>query len=300
MAQRQRRPLVAGNWKMNGLKASARRARARSSQGARGAAGKADLLVCPPATLIDGVRRAGARLQRSRSAAQDCHAEPSGAFTGDISAEMLADAGATRRDRRPFRAAQPITARPTRTVRAKALAAWRAGLMAIVCVGETKDERAAGRTLDVGRRAARRLGAGRRDGAEPRRRLRAGLGDRHRADADAGRRRGGAWLHPRNACARGSARPARRSASSMAARSSRRMPAELLARRRRRRRAGRRRQPEGRGFPRDRGGLSVSAVRPQVACERLANRPTAPDVRCTSQGGIARRGSCRDAPRIPI
>ena len=80
--------------------------------------------------------------------AQDCHAEPSGAFTGDISAEMLADAGASavivgHSERRAYHHETDAQ------VRAKAQAAWRAGLIAIVCVGETKDERASGRTLDV-------------------------------------------------------------------------------------------------------------------------------------------------------
>src|SRR2546423_6198521 len=80
--------------------------------------------------------------------AQDCHAEPSGAFTGDISAEMLADAGASavivgHSERRNYHAETDSM------VRAKALAAWRAGLTAIVCIGETKTQRTTGQTLDV-------------------------------------------------------------------------------------------------------------------------------------------------------
>src|SRR5205807_2441284 len=79
---------------------------------------------------------------------QDCHAEPAGAFTGDISAEMLADAGATavivgHSERRTYHGESDGM------VRAKALAAWRAGLLAIVCVGETKDQRTSGQTLSV-------------------------------------------------------------------------------------------------------------------------------------------------------
>jgi triosephosphate isomerase len=79
---------------------------------------------------------------------QDCHAEPGGAFTGDIAAEMLADAGATavivgHSERRTFHKETDAQ------VRAKALAAWRAGLIAVVCIGETKAEREAGRTLHV-------------------------------------------------------------------------------------------------------------------------------------------------------
>ena len=88
---------------MNGLKASA--AELGKIMAGRGEpAGKVDLMVCPPATLV-ATFAAAARGSRVAIGGQDCHAEPSGAFTGDISAEMLADAGATRRDRRPFRAA---------------------------------------------------------------------------------------------------------------------------------------------------------------------------------------------------
>ena len=98
--------------------------------------------------------------------AQDCHAEPSGAFTGDISAEMLADAGATavivgHSERRAYHHETDAQ------VRAKAQAAWRAGLTAIVCVGETRDERTGGRDARRGRRAARRLAAGGRDARQP-------------------------------------------------------------------------------------------------------------------------------------
>jgi triosephosphate isomerase len=106
-----------------------------------------DTMVCPPATLVAGF----ADLARGAPVgigAQDCHCEPAGAFTGDISAEMLADAGATavivgHSERRRYH--QETDA----DVRAKAKAAWRAGLTAIVCIGETKDERAAGRAIDV-------------------------------------------------------------------------------------------------------------------------------------------------------
>ena len=146
MAGTARRPLVAGNWKMNGLRRFGRRV-GKIMAGAASLAGKADLMVCPPATLL-------ATLPRPRKGSavaiggQDCHAEPSGAFTGDISAEMLADAGATavivgHSERRT------IHKETDAQVRAKALAAWRAGLTAIVCIGETRAEREAGQTLDV-------------------------------------------------------------------------------------------------------------------------------------------------------
>ena len=141
----QRRPLVAGNWKMNGLKPAA----AELGKIVHGSTElpNADLLVCPPATLVMMFASA---VHGSKVAigAQDCHAEPSGAFTGDISAEMLADAGASavivgHSERRTYHAETDSM------VRAKALAAWRAGLTAIVCIGETKTQRTAGQTLDV-------------------------------------------------------------------------------------------------------------------------------------------------------
>jgi triosephosphate isomerase len=140
-----RRPLVAGNWKMNGLAASVRELNAIIA-GARDLA-KVDLMVCPPATLIAGFA-AAASGSRVAVGGQDCHAEASGAFTGDISAEMLKDAGASavivgHSERRQFHHESDAQ------VRAKALAARRAGLIAIVCVGETRAERDAGHALQV-------------------------------------------------------------------------------------------------------------------------------------------------------
>jgi len=145
MTMGQRRPLVAGNWKMNGVRASAAelgRIVQRSD-----AFAKVDLLVCPPATLVMMFVSA-AHGSKVAIGGQDCHAEAAGAFTGDISAEMLADAGATavivgHSERRTYHGESDGM------VRAKALAAGRAGLMAIVCVGETRDQRSGGRTLDV-------------------------------------------------------------------------------------------------------------------------------------------------------
>jgi triosephosphate isomerase len=138
------RPLVAGNWKMNGLTASLAEAEAM----AKGLGAEAtDVLICPPATLV--AKLAGA-LKGSRIAVggQDCHAKASGAHTGDISAEMLKDAGASavivgHSERRTDHGEGDAT------VRAKAEAAHRAGLIAIVCVGETAAERQAGQTLAV-------------------------------------------------------------------------------------------------------------------------------------------------------
>jgi triosephosphate isomerase len=141
-----RRPLVAGNWKMNGTLASVAELD-RIIAGAPPLAAKADLLVCPPATLIAAfaARAAGSAVTIG---GQDCHAEPAGAFTGDISAEMLEDAGARavivgHSERRTLHHESDAE------VRAKALAARRAGLAAIVCIGESRDERAAGRTLAI-------------------------------------------------------------------------------------------------------------------------------------------------------
>jgi len=130
---------------MNGLRASVAEL-ARIAQGARELAA-VDILVCPPATLVAEFAAAAAG-SPVRIGAQDCHAEPAGAFTGDLSAEMLKDAGASavivgHSERRSYH-------RETDgDVRAKALAARRAGLCAIVCVGESRSERDGGRALSV-------------------------------------------------------------------------------------------------------------------------------------------------------
>jgi triosephosphate isomerase len=140
------RPLVAGNWKMNGLQSSSSEL-AKMIQGSGRVAERADLMVCPPATLLASFASL-AQGTPVAIGAQDCHAEPSGAFTGDIAAEMLRDAGAVavivgHSERRLYHRETDAQ------VNAKARAAWRAGLTAIVCVGETKDERTAGKTLEV-------------------------------------------------------------------------------------------------------------------------------------------------------
>jgi triosephosphate isomerase len=139
-------PLVAGNWKMNGLAASEAEL-AKIISGARGFADKTEFMICPPAILIAAFA-AAARGSSVLIGGQDCHAEPSGPHTGDISAEMLADAGARavivgHSERRADHHETDAE------VRAKALAAWRAGLTAIVCVGEQRAEREAGKTLEV-------------------------------------------------------------------------------------------------------------------------------------------------------
>jgi len=141
------RPLIAGNWKMNGLRASMSEFEAMLAGGGAVAA-KADLLVCPPATLIAAFVEKAKGSKTLTVGAQDCHPKASGAHTGDISAEMLADAGARavivgHSERRADHGESDAL------VREKPEAVRRAGLTAIVCVGETRAERDAGATLDV-------------------------------------------------------------------------------------------------------------------------------------------------------
>jgi len=140
------RPLIAGNWKMNGLKAQAAEFDAMLN-GAAEVSGKADLLVCPPATLIAAFAEK-ARGKTVAVGAQDCHPKVSGAHTGDIAAEMLADAGASaiivgHSERRADHGEGDAL------IRQKAESAWRAGVVAIVCIGETQAQRDAGQTLDI-------------------------------------------------------------------------------------------------------------------------------------------------------
>ena len=141
------RPLIAGNWKMNGLKSSQAEFETMLA-GAPEVAAKADLLVCPPATLIAAFAERARGSKNFAVGAQDCHPKSSGAHTGDISAEMLADAGATaiivgHSERRADHGETDLL------VRQKAEAVWRAGLTAIVCIGETQHQRDAGQTLDI-------------------------------------------------------------------------------------------------------------------------------------------------------
>lgn len=139
------RPMIAGNWKMNLLTAEAAALAGVLRRGADSLA--CDLLVCPPATLISAVAHI---LAGSACAvgAQDCHAEDAGAHTGDIAAPMLRDAGATHviLGHSERRADHGET---SAMVAAKTRAARRAGLVPIVCVGETLAEREAGRAQAV-------------------------------------------------------------------------------------------------------------------------------------------------------
>ena len=132
---------AAGNWKMHGLSGDLTVTAdiARASAGAEGQT----TLLCLPTTLLDQARGSGIAI-----GGQDCHAMPEGAHTGDISAQMLKDAGATyvivgHSERRTDHGETDAT------VAAKAQAAWAAGLTAIICIGETEAEYRAGKTLDV-------------------------------------------------------------------------------------------------------------------------------------------------------
>jgi triosephosphate isomerase len=156
-----RRPLVAGNWKMNGLRASMAEFEAVIA-GAAPLAAKCDLLVCPPATLI-AMFAWKANGTKVSIGAQDCHPNASGAHTGDLSAEILKDAGASavivgHSERRADHGESDAQ------VRKKAEAARRAGLLAIVCVGETKVEREAKKTLEI---VSRQVEGSVPDGATP-------------------------------------------------------------------------------------------------------------------------------------
>lgn len=142
------RPFVAGNWKMNGLaQALGEVEKLAAGLAVRAGKLKADVMLCPPATLV-GAMAAKANGTPVTVGGQDCHPKASGAHTGDIAAEMLRDAGAQavivgHSERRADHGETDAV------VRAKCEAVHRAGLVAIVCVGETADERKAGRTLDV-------------------------------------------------------------------------------------------------------------------------------------------------------
>lgn len=139
-----RRKMAAGNWKMNGLTAQLIEL---DRLGANHGATSSDIVICPPTTLV---APAVARTKNGPVSigGQDCHREIKGAHTGDISAPMLADAGATyvltghserRQDHHESNDA----------IRAKTQSAWAAGLTAILCVGESKDQRDAAETLEV-------------------------------------------------------------------------------------------------------------------------------------------------------
>ncbi|APX25205.1 MAG: triose-phosphate isomerase [Rhodobacteraceae bacterium] len=136
-----RKKLAAGNWKMNGLS----EALSELSGMEEAAKGDAEVLICPPATLVAAAAGAASGIAIG---GQDCHAAASGAHTGDISATMLKDVGASyvilgHSERRTDHDEHD------EDVRAKCAAAWEAGLSVVLCVGESLDEREASNTLDI-------------------------------------------------------------------------------------------------------------------------------------------------------
>jgi triosephosphate isomerase len=140
--------LIAGNWKMNGLRVDALALAEGVARGVKQAGwSDREVLICPPTTLICAVAEA-VKASGVLVGGQNCHANPSGAHTGEVAAEMLRDCGAScvivgHSERRTD------CGETDATVRAKAQAAWRAGLLPIVCIGETLAEREAGETLAV-------------------------------------------------------------------------------------------------------------------------------------------------------
>ena len=140
-------PLIAGNWKMNGTRASLDELSALAGMLTTGEAPRAIVVICPPATMLAAVARQGATAG-IQAGGQDCHAAASGAHTGDIAAGMLADAGAQyvivgHSERRADHAETDAQ------VRAKAEAAIGAGLKPIICVGETEAQRDSGQAESV-------------------------------------------------------------------------------------------------------------------------------------------------------
>lgn len=140
-------PLIAGNWKMNGTTASLGEVQKLCGLLTQGGGPRCIVLICPPATLLERLNELAAS-SGIVTGGQDCHPAPSGAHTGDISAQMLADAGAQyvivgHSERRTNHH------ETDELVQLKALAAHAAGLVPIICVGETEAERDAGNALSV-------------------------------------------------------------------------------------------------------------------------------------------------------
>jgi len=139
-----RRKLAAGNWKMNGLHGALVEV---ENLAAAQRTPTSEIVLCPPATLVRSMAKT-CRANAITIGAQDCHENQSGAHTGDISAEMLVDAGAEyvilghSERRENYDETDAL-------VRLKVKAAWAAGLTAIVCVGETDAQRGNAQTLDI-------------------------------------------------------------------------------------------------------------------------------------------------------
>ena len=249
------RPLVAGNWKMNGLSRRLAEIDAMRRAADAGEAGAAEMLVCPPATLI---AQAAWRIKGgdSRSAAR----------TAIRSRAAPSPATFPRRcSRTPARRYVIVGHSERRTchgetdalVRAKAEAALKAGLTAIVCVGETQAEREAGEAGRGGHAAIARLAAAEAAAGDAGRRLRAGLGDRHRAYARRPRTSPRCMTRSGRCSARSMGRPARKMRILYGGSVKPGKCQRAFDPRQRRRRAGRRRQPQGGGIFGDRGRLSL-------------------------------------------
>jgi len=140
--------LIVGNWKMNGLMSSLSELQAIASSYTTDLAKETDLVICPPATLLSACNDLVRHIPGLTIGAQDCHTYQNGSYTGDISASMLADVGATHvilghSERRIGHCeTEPI-------IRSKIQAAWSVGLIPIVCIGETWEQYTAGNTFDV-------------------------------------------------------------------------------------------------------------------------------------------------------
>ncbi len=140
-------PLIAGNWKMNGTSASLGEVQRLAEMLATGERPRCTIAICPPATLLHQLNSIAAP-SGIVTGGQDCHPMPSGAHTGDISAQMLADAGAQyvivghSERRADYGETDDL-------VRGKAVAAMTAGLIPIICVGETEAERRGGRAEEI-------------------------------------------------------------------------------------------------------------------------------------------------------
>jgi len=140
-------PLIAGNWKMNGTTASLAEVQKLATLLATGGGPRGTVVICPPATLLERLNELAAPAGIV-TGGQDCHPAASGAHTGDVSAQMLADAGAQyvivgHSERRTNHGETDVL------VQQKALAAHASGLVPIVCVGETEAERDAGNAVSV-------------------------------------------------------------------------------------------------------------------------------------------------------
>ncbi len=145
------RPLIAGNWKMNGTPADLKQIRALITKLSGSVRYRCDTMICPPTTLLEPMANLRAKMKAASKLAlggQDCHANISGAHTGDVSAEMLKQAKASavivgHSERRSDHGESD------KMIKAKVQAAHRAGLCAIMCVGESLKERKSGDTLKV-------------------------------------------------------------------------------------------------------------------------------------------------------